>query len=267
MPESNPKSRARSVFSAGITVVLLLMSPPVFAGSSQAGSSQNWPENAPPLASDFHSMKGVNGKRRSTAHQGIDLSGPNGFPVLAAADGAVLETETDSCWGPTIVIDHGVGKDGKPLIAAYGHLGRMLVRAGDKVRRGQVIARLGDNQNDFKCIYGVRHLHFQLGRQHRSGDKGTWWGHVRYLVDGETGVDPHQYWADGPNRATCFSSGRAYPAGTLTLPASCARETPTVPLQASENSESQESGAGTASKSKGNGSGGMLPRAGAIPSR
>ncbi|MGR3614418.1 MAG: M23 family metallopeptidase [Paracoccaceae bacterium] len=179
------------------------------------------PENAPEILSDFLSSTGVKGKTRDALHQGIDVGGPVGTRVIAAADGIVVETDIGTCWGPTIVIDHGLGPDGRPLIAAYGHLGGTNLSKGMKVKRGQIIGQLGDNQNVFRCIGGVRHLHFQLGRKHRSGGKGTTWGHVRYLVDGRTGVNPHLYWADGPNRVTCFDPTRRFPRGTLTFPIPC----------------------------------------------
>ena len=179
------------------------------------------PKDAPPIISDFRSKIGVNKKRRSSRHQGIDIGGPAGMPIIAAAPGTVLETDVGKCWGPTIVINHGPGPDGKPLIAAYGHLGDVLVKPGQKVKRGQPIARLGRNVKKYRCISGVRHLHLQLGRKHRSGPKGSYWGHVKYLVDGKKGVNPHQYWADGPGRVTCFRAGQKYPKGTLTYPTPC----------------------------------------------
>ncbi|MBY5934327.1 M23 family metallopeptidase [Tateyamaria omphalii] len=181
-----------------------------------------YPAGAPKIISDFRSRTNVRGGLRLSVHQGIDLAGPNGSQIIAAADGRVLETDVGSCWGPTVVIDHGIGRDGKPLIAAYGHLGQMQVKSGQSVRRGQLIGTLGNNQRDFRCIGGVRHLHFQLGRAWRGPEKGTFWGHMRYLRDGKRGTNPHQYWADGPNRVTCFDAGRSYPAGTLTYPVPCA---------------------------------------------
>ncbi|GGX50825.1 hypothetical protein GCM10007385_19180 [Tateyamaria omphalii] len=184
-----------------------------------------YPKGAPKIASDFRSRKGVNGLRRPARHQGIDIKGRNGTRIIAAADGRVLETDVGSCWGPTIVVDHGTGSDGKRLIAAYGHLDKMTVKAGQSVKRGQVIGTLGNNFRKFDCIVGVRHLHFQLGRAWRGPEKGTFWGHVRYLRDGKRGTNPHAYWADGPNRITCFDASRSYPAGTLTYPVPCAEGT------------------------------------------
>ena len=66
---------------------------------------------------------------------------------------------------------------GTPAVARVlpDHVGEMLVAEGDKVKRGQLIARLGNNQDNFSCIWGVRHLHFQIGRKYRDKfHKGTY---------------------------------------------------------------------------------------------
>ena len=180
------------------------------------------PSGAPPIISDFRSALGVKGRLRNAPHQGIDIAGPEGQPILAIADGTVLETDVGDCWGPTITIDHGTGPDGLPLIALYGHMGDMLVESGDEVQRGQLVATLGSNQNQYRCIGGVRHIHLQLGREYRTGPKGSNWGHTRWLVDGGRGINPHRFWADGPGKVTCFEEGRTYAPGTLTYPLPCA---------------------------------------------
>ncbi|SLN27248.1 Murein DD-endopeptidase MepM [Falsiruegeria litorea R37] len=190
-------------------------------GSSLQAAELNVPANAPPIISDYLSMRGANQLPRPTPHQGIDISGPVGMEILAAADGVVRDVEIADCWGPTIVIDHGLGFDSKPLVAVYGHLGHVAVKRGQRVLRGQHVAVLGDNHGSFDCVVGIRHLHFQLGRQWRSGAKGSYWGHVRFLVDGRSGVNPHRYWADGPGRVTCYQPGKRYRSGTLTYPAPC----------------------------------------------
>lgn len=181
-----------------------------------------YPKGAPRIASDFDSYLGVNELPRETSHQGIDIKGPKGQLVIAAADGVVLEATVERCWGPTIVMDHGVAADGMRIIALYGHVGTMLVGAREQVKRGQAIARLGDNQNRYRCIYGVRHLHFQIGRKHRSQyDKGSYWGHSYFLEDGGRGINPHIYWADGRGKITCFDPSRTYKKGSLTYPVPC----------------------------------------------
>ena len=180
-----------------------------------------YPPGAPEIISDFRSWKGVDGGRRRAIHRGIDTYGYPGQEVLAAADGLVLEAVVDKCWGPTIAIDHGTGRDGRNIVALYGHVSEMLVAGGEEVARGQVIARLGDNHNEFDCIYGVPHLHFQISQEYRTHNKENRWGWGYFLVDGGSSMNPHLYWADGPYKVTCFDPDAAYGRGTLTYPVRC----------------------------------------------
>lgn len=181
------------------------------------------PNNAPGIASHFRSRLAINGQMRSAdqVHQGIDIKGPIGQPIIAIADGMVLDAVIESCWGPTIAIDHGNGHDGKKLITLYGHLGEMLVGKGSKVVRGQIIGKLGNNENDYKCIWGVRHLHLQIGQKYRSNDQGSAWGWRYFLKDGHSSLNPHHYWADGIGVVTCFEQDRTYNHGYITYPVPC----------------------------------------------
>ena len=187
-----------------------------------AGCRQSvFPAGAPEVISDFGSRIGVSGHPRRSVHRGIDIKGHYGQEVLAAADGRVLEAVVDRCWGPTVAVDHGVGRDGKRIVALYGHVGEILVATGDMVARGQAIARMGSNHLDFDCFAGVLHLHFQIGRVHRKHGKGNHWGHGYFLEDGYRSVNPHKFWADGPYQVTCFDPDATYPWGTLTYPVAC----------------------------------------------
>ncbi len=179
-----------------------------------------YPPGAPKIASDYDADDDINGRRRSGSHKGIDITGRDGQPILAAADGTVLEATVEDCWGPTIAVDHGIGLDGKKMIALYGHVGEMLVSEGAQIKRGDVIARLGDYS--YQCIYGIRHLHFQLGQKFRAkSDKGGNWGWAYFLENEGSGRSPHRNWADGPGKVTCFDPKRAYPPGSLTYPVPC----------------------------------------------
>lgn len=190
--------------------------------TNQSYHSLVYPPGAPKIDSHYKSMIGVHGQKRRNIHQGIDIIGKNGLEIISVADGTVLDATVDKCWGPTVVIDHGIGIDGKKIIALYGHVDEMLVTENEEVKRGQVIARLGNNFNKFRCIAGVRHLHFQIGRIHRNKYfRGTYWGHLRFLNDGRNGVNPHLLWADGPNNITCFDPERDYETGTITYPVLC----------------------------------------------
>lgn len=84
---------------------------------------------------------GVKGKWWSSGrHEGIDFAVPVGTPVLAMADGVV---EGIGTWGPAFgshspIINHGKGNH-----TIYAHVSKVLVKVGDKVKKGQHIADSG----------------------------------------------------------------------------------------------------------------------------
>ncbi len=72
-------------------------------------------------------------------HGGIDIAVPVGTSVKAAAAGKVIESGWMDGFGYGVVIDHGQG-----VTTWYGHNSKLLVKVGDRVRQGQVIARSGN---------------------------------------------------------------------------------------------------------------------------
>lgn len=172
------------------------------------------------IIADFHSWIGVDGKRRASINQGIDISGSAGQPIIAIADGLVVEVHAEKCRGPTVAIDHGRIKSGRKLIALYGYVGDVLVEEGQTVSRGDVIARLGNNRRAFGCVAGVRHLHLHLGSERRL-NKQSAWGYAYFLKDWNSAMNPHLLWADSPFRVTCFDESKEYAQGTITYPVPC----------------------------------------------
>jgi len=71
-------------------------------------------------------------------HTGIDIAASWGAPVKAAGDGTVIFAGSMTASGRLVILDHGDG-----LSTMYSHLSTFLVRVGDRVRRGQTIARVG----------------------------------------------------------------------------------------------------------------------------
>ena len=212
----------RGVFRSIASLLVIVFAA---AGLAACVTGTGHPVYAPDFAanrivSDFRSWIGVNGKRRDLLHQGIDIVGPPGQPIIAIADGRVAETHNEWCLGPTVVIDHGRDKDGRRLIALYGHVKDILVEEGQAVSRGDIVARLGDNYYAHRCIAGVRHLHLQLGQKRRIY-KGTFWGTAYFLEDYAKASNPHLLWADGPYQVTCFDEDRYYLPGTITYPIPC----------------------------------------------
>ena len=78
----------------------------------------------------------LSGKRRF--HTGVDLEVPSGTPVHATADGIVIGAKWSGAYGKLVKLDHGNG-----IETYYAHLSHFLVRPGQTVRRGQVIALSG----------------------------------------------------------------------------------------------------------------------------
>ena len=173
-----------------------------------------------PILSDFGSMNGVNTRPRDSIHQGIDIIGPKDQPIIAIADGKVLETTVEDCWGSTLVIDHGKSKDGKRLIAIYGHVGEFIVKENDIVKRGDLVAKLPEKVK-YRCMARVRHLHLQIGQEYCQKQEKDNWGCKYFIKDFYRSLNPHDYWADGPNQVSCFVKNKTYQDGTITFPLPC----------------------------------------------
>ncbi|OQX48807.1 MAG: peptidase M23, partial [Candidatus Sedimenticola endophacoides] len=70
---------------------------------------------------------------------GVDIAAPVGTPVRAPADGVVTFAHPDMFYsGATLVLDHG-----HRLSSSFLHLEKILVEEGQRVARGEVIARVG----------------------------------------------------------------------------------------------------------------------------
>lgn len=92
------------------------------------------------------------------AHTGINIAVPVGTPVLAMDRGTVLYADEGlKTYGKLVLIRHDNG-----MVSAYAHNGHLLVRRGEKVKKGQIIATSGASGN-----VDVPQLHFEL-RRHAS---------------------------------------------------------------------------------------------------
>lgn len=100
-------------------------------------------------------------KWRKDLHLAEDYGAAKGAPVYAVADGKIVGQGRDGTGGYYIYLQIRVGKVYK-VVALYYHLlaGSFRFRKGDRVRKGQVIARVG-NTGGISTGY---HLHFQLIR-------------------------------------------------------------------------------------------------------
>lgn len=92
------------------------------------------------------------GKRGADQHEGVDLAAPEGTPVVAAGEGVVLFAGEQRGYGQLVLLGHGAD-----LVTVYAHTQENLVRSGERVERGQAIARVGRTGNA-----SGPHLHFEV---------------------------------------------------------------------------------------------------------
>lgn len=85
-------------------------------------------------------------------HGGLDIAHHKGTPIVATADGVVAQAGWRGGYGQMVMLRHGFG-----YATLFGHASRLLVRAGQRVRRGQTIALMGSTGRSTGS-----HLHYEV---------------------------------------------------------------------------------------------------------
>ncbi len=106
---------------------------------------------------------------RTQMHTGIDIAAPRGTPILAAAEGVVTFSGRMAGYGRVIVLTHGFG-----FKTFYGHNQENKVHKGQRVKRGQVIATVGNSGYSTGS-----HLHYEVLVKDLPVDP------LKYIVDEE----------------------------------------------------------------------------------
>jgi murein DD-endopeptidase MepM/ murein hydrolase activator NlpD len=89
---------------------------------------------------------------RRELHKGLDIANQKGTEIIAPADGLVKYTGKKGLLGNILVIDHGHG-----IVTRYGHLRDVVKKRGEKVKRGEVIAHMGNTGRSTGP-----HLHYEV---------------------------------------------------------------------------------------------------------
>ncbi len=74
---------------------------------------------------------------------------------------------------------------------------------------------------EYRCMARVRHLHLQIGQEYCKKEEKDNWGCKYFIKDFYRSLNPHNYWADGPNKVSCFEDNKDFVNGVITYPFAC----------------------------------------------
>ncbi len=96
---------------------------------------------------------------RRTSHHGIDLAGPYGLDIHVTGEGTVISARLNRHgYGKEVLVDHGFG-----YTSRYAHLQEILVKRGQKLKRGEVLGTLGSTGRSTGP-----HLHYEIRKNSRT---------------------------------------------------------------------------------------------------
>ena len=111
-----------------------------------------YPITDPVVSSEFGIRRSYNGGPATSYHEGLDFDASAGDLVMAAADGRVVMAEPLTVRGNAILVDHGLG-----VHTGYWHLSEINVTAGQEVKAGDVIGKVGSSG-----LSTGAHLHWEI---------------------------------------------------------------------------------------------------------
>ncbi|NMO21954.1 M23 family metallopeptidase [Pyxidicoccus fallax] len=161
VPARYALERVRAQGDAPTLEQLAQQLPPGFEGASVGAAQAQalatafglaWPVHegarvTSPFGERIHPVLGT-----KKLHTGVDLGVPIGTEVVAVAEGVVRRASEDAVNGRVLVLDHGRG-----VTTAYCHNSELVVAVGQRVTRGQLVARSGNTGRSTGP-----HLHYQL---------------------------------------------------------------------------------------------------------
>ena len=166
-PGDNTKPGTGAAAATAAASQDLMKAPAVVArtpgGSPIYETGASAPSHWPVDVTGFVTRGQVRPGDQSETHPGIDIAVAVGTQIRASGGGTVAMAGTDSAYGLFVLLRHPGGYE-----SMYGHASRLLVREGDEVTAGQVIALSGSTGRST-----APHLHFEIRREGRSLDPLT----------------------------------------------------------------------------------------------
>ena len=146
------------------------------------------------------------GQRGNKFHKGVDFDGAIGDPINVASNGKVIEAKYSESWGNYVVVEHYDVNGNVAGYTLYAHMDNYTVKAGDPVRKGDEIGKVGNTGAvDTSGGGDGSHLHFEV-RPGSPPSGGSWldvqpvdpltftWdtfgGVYNYIYDHLFGIDP-----------------------------------------------------------------------------
>ena len=143
-------------------------------------SFRHMPALNPVLSGRIVSKVGVRNHpilKRRIHHDGIDISAKKGTPIFAAADGVVKLARYNGGYGNCVYVDHIYGYETR-----YGHMSKILVRVGQKVKRGDKIGLVGKTG-----LAEGPHLHYEVRLNDKVLDPRQYYFHEREFNEAVVG--------------------------------------------------------------------------------
>lgn len=137
-----------------VSVIALALGAPVIAPAAQARGGWACPTE------DFVVGAGWGAERGRRSHAGLDLGGKRGTPIYAVEAGTVNRTKLQDNGAVQLVLN---GRSGAQYY--YGHMDEVLVKAGERIKAGELVALMGDTGSP-----GQVHLHFEYWKSGRDSD-------------------------------------------------------------------------------------------------
>ena len=144
----DPQQKARLAQTTSVEEAQAVEAPVKSGEATGALPTFRWPVRGKVIA-------GYGAKTNGKANDGINLAVPEGTPVKAAEDGIVTYSGNElKNYGNLVLVHHSNG-----YVTAYAHASELLVKRGDTIKRGQVIAKSGQSGD-----VGSPQLHFEIRR-------------------------------------------------------------------------------------------------------